>query len=319
VSPATLVVRRAVLLAVTPLVLGSCGPAKQGKVATVGDRKAAETSAAAVPSVEVSVLEPGDEPRAPLRYRIPSGQIERLVMDVGVQMKLVVGDRSGSPRFTVRLTMEVLAATGSPQAQLEGKVVKMEVLEEPGVPPATVAALRSDLDRMTGLEWRAAFTDVGHLEQLSLPAPGDANPQLVNTLNWVRDSLRTLLPPLPLTPVGQNARWQARRPITIATARVDETTIYKLGASEGRPQLTLTVGMEAREQPLKAGTPPGTVVTLSSLEGGGKGQIDLIPDHIVQPTTLRWAASGKGTATPAGEPPAAVTLGLEAAVVVKKP
>jgi len=239
-------------------------------------------------------------------------------MDVGVQMKLVVGDRSGSPRFTVRLTMEVLAATGSPRAQLEGKVVKVEVLEEPGVPPATVTALRSDLDRMTGLEWRAAFTDVGHLEQLSLPAPGDANPQLVNTLNWVRDSLRTLLPPLPLTPVGQNARWQARRPITIATARVDETTIYKLGASEGRPQLTLTVGMEAREQPLKAGTPPGTVVTLSSLEGGGKGQIDLIPDHIVQPTTLRWAASGKGTATPAGEPPAAVTLGLEAAVVMKR-
>ena len=167
---------------------------------------------------------------------------------------------------------------------------------------------------MVGLSWKAAFTDVGQVELLSLPAPADANPQLVNTLDWIRDGLRNLLPPLPLLPVGKNARWQARRQITIATARIDETTIYKLGAGNG---LAVTIGMDAPAQTLNPHTPPGTVVTLSSFEGGGKGQIDLALDRIVQPTTMRWAASGKGMATPAGEPPAPVTLGLEAALVVK--
>jgi hypothetical protein len=319
VSPATPVVRRAILLAVTPLLLGSCA-AKHGKVATSGERKPpAQVSAAPAPAVDVSVLEPGDEPRAPLRYRIRQGQRERLVMDVGVQMKLVVGDMGGTPRYTVRVTMDVQAVTGRPQAQLEGKMIKVEVLDEPGVPPATATALRSDLDRMAGLGWKAVFTDLGHLELLALPAPADANPQLLNTLDWIRDSLRLLLPPLPLTPVGRNARWQAHRSATIATARVDETTIYKLGASDGHPQLAVTLGMEAGQQGLSPGTPPGTVVTLSSFEGGGKGLIDLALDHIVQPSTLRWAASGKGTATPAGEPPAPITLALEAAVTVRRP
>ena len=156
-SPATLVVRRAILLAVTPLLLGSCGPAKQGKVATVGDRKAAETNAPAAPSVEVSVLEPGDEPRAPLRYRIPSGQLERLVMDVGVQMKLVVGDRSGSPRFTVRLTMEVedrkgiLAELSAKIASINTNITNME---------ATTG------DRRGRIEMTIEIKDVKHLEKV---------------------------------------------------------------------------------------------------------------------------------------------------------
>jgi hypothetical protein len=310
VSPANPVVRRAILLAVTPLLLGSCGSASQGKVGSTG--KSAEVRPAPAPT-DVGVLDPGEEPRAPLRYRIGKGQSERLVMDVGVQMKLVVGEQSGAPRSNVRVTMDVKAAAGSPRAELEGRFVKVEVLEEPGVPPATVAALRSDLDRMVGLSWKAVFTDVGHVELLSLPAPADANPQLVNTLDWIRDGVRNLLPPLPLAPVGKNARWQARRPVTIATARIDETTIYKLGPGG----LAVTVGMDAPAQTLNPNTPPGTVVTLSSFEGGGKGQIELALDRIVQPTILRWAASGKGTATPAGEPPAPVTLVLEASLVMK--
>jgi hypothetical protein len=319
VSSATPVVRRALLIAATPLLLGTCGSASHGKVATVADQRGqAGIASPQPPPVDVTVLEPGDPPRAPLRYHIRQGQSERLVLEVGVQMKLVVGEMTGAPRYTVRVTMDLRSLAGSPRAQLEGKITKVEVPEDPGIPPATVAALRSDLDRMNGLSGSMIFTDVGHLELLSLPAPADATPQLINTLDWIRDALRTLVPPLPLTPVGKNARWQVRRPATIATAHIDETTVYKLSSAEGRNQLAVTVGLDAREQPLSPGTPPGTVMTLTSFEGGGKGQIDLALDRIVQPTTLRWAASGKGTATPAGEPQAPITLGLEASVVMKR-
>jgi hypothetical protein len=269
-----------------------------------------------VPPVDVSVIEPGSEPRAPLRYRVRTGQRERLVLEVGVQLKLVVGDLApAAPNPAVRVSMSVHARSGTPRLELEGKISKMEVVEDPAVSPGLAAALRGDLDRLVGLEWTALFTELGHLEVLALPAPADANPQLQKTLDWIRESLRLLLPPLPLTPVGKNARWQARRTTTIATARIEETAIYKWTGSE----LTVTVGMDAREQPLTPGTPPGTALVLSSFEGGGKGQIELALDHIVQPTTLKWAASGKGTATPAGEPPAPITLGLESAVIISSP
>jgi hypothetical protein len=312
VSPATPV--RACLLAATSLLVAACGPASHGKVASVADRNV-EVSRPRPPS-DVSVLDPGAQPRAALRYRLRQGLSESLVMDVAVQMKLAVGDLGPPvPVPTVRVSMDLRALAGGPRAQLEGKIVKVEVVDEPAVPPALTAALRSDLDRLAGLSWNAVFTDVGHLELLALPAPADANPQLLKTLDWIREALRVLLPPLPAAPVGKNARWQARRAVTIATARIEETAIYKLAAPD---QLAVTLGMDAREQALSAVTPPGTVLTLTSFEGGGKGQIDLALDHIVQPTTLRWAASGKGTATPAGEPPAPVTLGLEAAVMVRR-
>jgi hypothetical protein len=314
VSPAT-PVRRAFLLAATHLVLASCGPASHGKVASIGRLAGGPPP----PPDDITVLDPGGPPRSSLRYRLHEGQREQLVMDLAVQMKLVVGDMGPpAPSPTVRVSMEVRALAGSPRPQLEGRMVKVEVIEEPGVPPAVVTAVRSDLDRMAGLTWKAAFNDLGRLELLALPAPAEANPQLANTLDWIRDALRTLLPPLPRTPVGTNARWQARRTATIATARIDETAIYKLAGGDGHHQLAVTLGMDARQQPLSPGTPPGTVMTLLSFEGGGKGQVDLELDHIVQPTTVRWAASGKGTATPAGEPPTPITLGLESAVMIKR-
>ena len=99
---------------------------------------------------------------------------------------------------------------------------------------------------------------------------------------------------------------------------IDENTIYKLAVADGHSQLHVTMGMDAPEQPLSPATPPGTRWVLSSFEGGGKGQIELQLARLVQPSTLRWAASGKGTATPAGEPPAPFTLGLDAAVIVKR-
>jgi len=317
VSPATPVVCRALLVAAL-LTAGACGPG-HGKVAAIVEKDGKPADLTRPAAVDVTVLEPGDEPRSPLRYRIDPGQSENLVMDVAIQMKLAVGDKDPpAPNPTVRLSMEVRSGTGGQRLNLNGRINKVEVLEEPGIPPALASALRSDLDRLRGTSWKAVFTDRGHLDLLSLPAPKEANTQLLTTLEWIREALRILLPPLPDAPVGKNARWQSRRRTTIATARIDETVIYKMAASNGQTQLQVTLGMDAPEQPLTPGTPPGTKVVLSSFEGGGKGQIDLHLTGIVQPSTLRWAASGKGTATPSGEPPAPFTLGLDAVVIVKR-
>jgi hypothetical protein len=318
VPPATPLVRRIYLLGAAALLLGACGPG-HGKVASIADKDGKPVSWTHPPQLDVSVLEAGAEPRALLRYRIDNGQSESLVMDLAIQLKLAMGEKDPPvPNPTVRLVMEVRSATSNQRFHMGGKIVSVEVVEEAGIPPALVSALRSDLDRLAGTRWQAVFTDRGHLDLLSLPAPKDANAQLTKTLEWIRDALRLLLPPLPETPVGKNARWQTRRRITIATAHIDETMIYKLASAGGPTQLQVTLGMDAPEQTLNPGTPPGTKVVLSSFEGGGKGQIDLQPTGIVQPSTLRWAASGKGTASPTGEPPAPFTLGLDASVLVKR-
>jgi hypothetical protein len=270
--------------------------------------------------VPVELLEAGAEPRAPLRYRL-GDQRDTFLLELATQLRLAIGDLAPpAPTPSVRITIEVRAAQAQRRVALEGTIVKVEIPEEPGVPAAVVTAVRADLERLTGITWKAEFTDTGNPELLALEAPADANAQLVTTLSRIRESLRRLLPPLPDAPVGKNARWRVRGAATVGPVHIDETAIYKLGAGDGRTSLQVTLGMAAADQPLvMPGTPPGAALALTSFEGGGKGQIELGLDHIVQPSTLRWAASGKGTAQPAGEPLSPISLGLEASAVVRRP
>jgi hypothetical protein len=273
------------------------------------------------PAIEVKLLDAGSEPRAPLRYRISAGQPERLVVELSTELKLSIGDMSDQVRSpTVRVTLEVRARAARPLVSLEGKVVAVEVPEDPGLPPAMVKAVRSDLERLSGLSFRAAFTERGLLDRIELPVPADANAQLLTTLDQVRDGLRLLLVPLPEAPVGTNARWQTARSTTIASARVEATTIFTLGApAAGKRSLAMAVALVAREQPLTLPRmPPGSTVTLAALEGKGRGQIDLELARIVQPSALSWSASGQGTARAANDPPSPMTLTIDSMVNVRR-
>jgi hypothetical protein len=264
------------------------------------------------------LLDPGTEPRAPLRYRITPGQRESLVLELATDLKLAIGDMSPPPVRSpaVRVTIEVQAVTPAAPIRLQGKIVKVEIPDDPAIAPAVIAAVRNDLDHLPGTTWTAGFTARGQLQTLELPAPADASTQLATTLDRIREAMGMLLAPLPDGPVGKNARWQVRRRSTVGPARVDETVIYKLG--EDRTRLGVTLGMLAGEQPLtRPGTPPGATLTLSTFEGGGKGQVELALARIVQPSTMRWSALGRGTARPAGEPPAPITLNVDAQMSIR--
>jgi hypothetical protein len=308
--------------------LGAVGACKStgasgasGKVAHIADRRGPDATAQhAIAKAEVRLLEAGAEPRAPLRYRLKEGQKERLLLEMATGLKLAVGDKAPPvPVPKVRLTIEVRAHPLPPNLILEGVVSQVEVVEEPGLPALMVKAVRSDLDGLGGTQWKASFTDSGQLFALHLPVPADANNQLVRTLESLRDALRLLLVPLPEGPVGTNARWQARRRAAIATAAVDETATYQLGAAEGHGLVAITLALSAPEQPLTLPlTSPGTTARLASFEGSGKGEVQLDLFRIVQPTTLRWTATARGEGRPPGEPPAPITLEVESTTTVRR-
>jgi len=300
----------------------SCAEGAHGTVAQIVDRHGNVVSQAGVPLVYLQVAEAGVEPRAPLRYRLHAGQSETLVMELASEMKLAIGDLSPPPVRSpaLRVTIEVRATAVRPRITLEGKLVKLEIPDDPAVAAPVVKAVRSDLDRLAGTAWKAVFSDQGMIELLALPDPKDANTQVMTTLERIRESLRLLLPPLPDVPIGNNARWQVRHRGTVGAARVDETVIYKLASGNEHSQLLATMGMSARQQPLIVpGMPPGANLTLGSFEGGGKGQVDFALTSIVQPSTMRWSAIGRGIALPAGEPPTPFTMTVDASVIVRRP
>lgn len=301
------------------LALASCARTPAPPVVTVPDPAPAPAPAAA--PVDVRVLDGGEEPRVPLRYRIAAGQTESLVMEVATELKLAIGDL-GPPvkRPTVRVSMEVTAREVQPALLLEGKVVKFDFREDPTIAPAVVAAVRSALDGLPGTTWRAVFNDRGVPERIDLPLPPDANTDLVAILDGLRDSIRLLLPPLPEPPVGKNARWQLRRRAPVGWFAVEETTTFRLGAfADGHRPLLLLLELASGEQTVNdPGMLPGATATLTSFEGKGSGRIELELEKIVQPSTIGWAGSGKGTGRTAGEPPAPLTVTVESSIHVQR-
>jgi hypothetical protein len=296
----------------------ACSSSHKGKVANIasldGTPSTYETNA------DLRLLDAGSEPRAPLRYRLTAGQHDGVVIELVTELKLAMGDMSPPPvrSPTVYAALDVAVAGGGPRIKLEGKLAKLDVPDDPGIAPAVITAVRGDLDRLAGTPFTVVFTDRGQLELVELPAPTDANTQVLTTLDRLRDALHLLLPPLPEAPVGPNARWQVRRRAVVGPAHVDERTIYKL-EPEGRSRLSVSVGMDARPQPLTMpGTPPGATLALTSFEGGGKGQVELQATSFVQSSTLRWSSLGRGTANPAGEPPAPFTLNVDSSISVRR-
>jgi hypothetical protein len=301
------------------MALAACSSSHQRKVAPVAPAPAAPV--AHETNSDLRLLDAGAEPRAPLRYRPRAGQHESVVIELVTELKLAIGDMRPPPvrSPTVYAALDIAVIAAGPHIRLEGKVVKLDVPDDPAIAPAVISAVRGDLDRLAGTPWTAVFTDRGQLDQLALPAPRDANTQVLTTVDRLRDALHLLLPPLPDAPVGPTARWQVRRRAIVGPAQVDERTIYKLESTDTRTQVSVTVGMDARPQPLiMPSTPPGATLSLTSFEGGGKGQLDLDLTSVVQPTTLRWSALGRGTANPAGEPPAPMTMNIDASISVHR-
>jgi hypothetical protein len=317
VSPAS-PLRRWLLAA--PLALAACGSSHHGQVADVADKRGHSLVGGSLDLNDLRLLDAGEEPRAPLRYRLTAGSRESLVLELSNELKLAVGDMNAPVRSPlVRVTIDVAVKATGARLELEGTLLSLAVPDDPAIAPRVVTALRSDLERLAGTAWTASFSDRGELLRVALPAPADANTQVMTTLGQIRDAIRLLLPPLPEPPVGTNARWQVRRRALVATAHVEERTIYKLESTEAGPQLSLGLGMDARAQPLMMpGTPPGTTTALTSFEGGGKGQVELALTRVGQPTTMRWSAMGRGTSTPGGEPPLPFTLTLNSAISVKR-
>jgi hypothetical protein len=303
----------------TALVLASCARSAPPAVAPIAPP--APAAAEADPAVDLRLLEGGAEPRAPLRYRIAAGQTESLIMDVSAQLKLAISDTDPPvPNPKVRLTMEVTARSVEPAVTLEGRISRVEIPEDPTIPPAVVTAVRADMDRLVGLAWTVVFTDRGLLQRLDLAAPADANSQVVTALDHVREALRLLLPPLPEQPVGKNGRWQLRQRTSAGFAKVDQTATFRLGAvAEGNRPLMVLLALSSGEQRLNLpGAPPGASYTLTSFEGKGSGQIEVELGKIVQPSTIGWSGSAKGVAHAAGEPPVQMTMTVDSSVNVRR-
>ena len=208
----------------------------------------------------ITLEDPGEHPREPLRHGLKGGHTVRWALVV--QALTLVG---GAPQ-TLDLGLEVRASVQ--EVGRERTSVRLTLAElGPIDDPSAAAAWRSLSDRV-------ATMAVSPHGEVTRPPRLDAHPEdVVARQLWasVREALVEAWLPCPDEPVGVGARWTTRRDLVRGGIRLRRLTRYRLRARD--ELVVVEAEIEETPRPGAYADPDldGTV-TLEALKGTGVGR-----------------------------------------------
>jgi hypothetical protein len=244
----------------------------------------------------VKLLDPGAQPRTPLRYKFQANRTEKMVMEMSTAMAMEMGDLK-QPETQVpatRMTMTIDSKEVSPEGDLHYKfeLDQIEVLPEPGANPAMVTAMKQQMSSMQGLSGSATVTSRGFIRDVEINPPTGIDPQVGHSMNEMKQSMNRMSAPLPQEPVGKGACWQVTMPVETSAIKITQIATYTLSEIQGdKVKFDVAIKQSASPQEIDApGAAPGGKMFLESLESSGKGTVelqltDLVPTSNINMTT----------------------------------
>lgn len=240
----------------------------------------------------VALLEPGEEPRAPLRYTIQDGTITTSTLELTTSAMATT--TSGGAQIEKAPGLRVVVTSG-PAVKLDDgntrfdmQIVNAEAIMPPGVDPE----VQNDLNRSASLLKKVRgwieVDDRGIAEKSEFShsmKDSEVPVRMLMTIVNARLSLARVM--LPAEPVGIGAQWETTKDIKMYGFQMKQVDRYTLTDKVGdelkinvdivqtAPKQTLTFAEEGVEYALESlsMSAQGTVVlNLNALEGSAKAQ-----------------------------------------------
>ena len=183
------------------------------------------------------VLDAGQEPLEPLRYKIAHGTTTTSVMDFGIAS--LATTRTGAA-LTVTPGVRLTIVSGP---SLEGKrgstrfdvrIIKSEAIVPEGVDPAVAQDLNKSASVLNNVGGWVEVDDRGIIQRTELNEAAkrsDVPVRLLVLIINARTSLSRVI--LPAQPVGVGARWEARKSLTMYGFEVSQVDTYTLTEKVG--------------------------------------------------------------------------------------
>lgn len=231
----------------------------------------------------VTLLEPGAEPREPLRLQLTAGLTQSMVMTMRMGMDIEFGGNKtphvSSPPMQMTMGMAVKEITADGDIRSDFSLDKIEVLDDKASPPEMVTQLRAMLGTMQKLSGTTTVTTRGLVKAADFTLPPDLNPMLRQTMDGMRQQVHQLSVPLPEPAVGVGAKWTVTQNLEQNNMKLQQVVTWELKERTGTVvKLASTVTQSADPQEMKPpGMPPGAKASLESLNSAGEGttEIDL--------------------------------------------
>lgn len=235
-----------------------------------------EGSGVADPTVEV--LDPGDEPRAPLRYALVAGTSVTGTQSIDQYIRQVDQDGFGSstrvPTIDLGLELDVQEVQPDGTARVTFGFTSVEATGNGSAASSDQArAIEIALADITDLTGETTTSSRGVVLDTSFDVPDDLPDLLRSIVEQYESQVASLTPPLPEEPLGVGARWRATTEAELNGIEFSQEFVYTIESVTGT-QLELSVTAKQRAAPQEIdvpNAPRGTEFRLLSYRAKGTG------------------------------------------------
>lgn len=229
----------------------------------------------------ITLLDPGAEPREPLRLQLSAGQAQNMTMTMRMGMEMAMGPnkmpKTSIPPMQMVMSLSVKEITPEGDIKSEFSLDKIDVLPDPSAMPGVVDQLKSMLGTMQKISGTSTITPRGIVKSADFQLPDDLNPQIKQTMDGMRQQVNQMSVPFPEEALGIGAKWTVRQNLEQQGMKLSQTATWELKERSGTVvKLASTIVQEAAPQNVSApGMPPGASVRLESLNSSGSGTTDV--------------------------------------------
>ncbi len=261
------------------------------------------------PSMRLVLLDPGDEPRRALRYRVDPGLEERVTIDLDQHTSFLDAGESADepdvripawaqPAKVLDVVVKVAEVGSQGDLQVEWRVEKLRFRGAKETPPELLKVLENLSAGYAAFTGTAVLSANGLTREASLSVGPDVSEVQERDMTGLFQGIRSIVVPLPKEPVGPGARWEITETADLMGLRVthaNTVTLVERDADGDEISLDVQVAQTAPRQPLPPvfGDVEATVTSLHA-SGSATSHADLthvVPDRFAYDATTDLAVA----------------------------
>lgn len=238
-------------------------------------------------STQVSLLNPGSEPRQTLRLKPIANLKEKLKMTMTMDMTMAV-DGQVMPKLDplpieMIMDLEVKKVEGNGDIYADFLYSEVNINNNSNTPPELVENMRAQLQQIVGLKGSFVIDSQGNNKEVNFILPEGMDANYKQMFEKMVDSLKQLSSPLPVEEVGIGAQWQVSNTLNFNGINLNQVAVYKLSKLE-ETALTLDVTLQQQAAPQAVnlpGQPANVSVNLVSMDSKGSGKVLMSLDKLI--------------------------------------
>lgn len=222
-----------------------------------------------VTATQIKLLEAGAEPRQTLRFHPKLGSEQAIVMSVKTALDSGLGKAMVMPtvKLTINTTVKSVSADGNIAYELA--VTDASAMEDPDAMPEITALLKTSLEEAKGVVITGTLSDRGiPIGAGKAKTTSSSNPQARQFIEQMRESVSSLVCPLPAEAIGVGAKWEAKMPLKSQGMTIQQTVNYEVASiKEDNLQTKFSIAQTATNQKMESPAMPGMKLEIPQMTG----------------------------------------------------